>query len=69
MFDKILCSGLCWSVKKIYMFKCENHNKTENLFKNNNRIGLGSYQNRSKKVVYGFGSYHNRGQRLCEFFN
>ena len=56
MFEKILCFGLCCSVKKIYRFKCGNHNKTENLFKKkNSRIDIGCYQDQSKKVPYGFG--------------
>jgi len=59
MFEKIFCSSLCWSVKKICRFKCGNHNKTKNLFKKNSRIGLGSYQDRSKNGVYGLGSYYN----------
>jgi len=69
MFENIFCSGLCWSMKKICRFKCGNNNKTENLFKNNSRIGLGSYQDRSKRGVYGLSSYYNQGQRLCEIFN
>jgi len=56
MFEKIFFSDLCCFVKKkICRVNCGNHNKTENLFKNKSGIGLGSYQDRRKKVLYDLG--------------
>jgi len=52
MFEKIFCSGLCWSVKIICRFKCGNYNKTYNLFKKNGRIGLGSPRPKPKGSIW-----------------
>jgi len=58
----LLYSGLCWVLNKICRFKYGNNTKTEIAFKKNNILGLGSYQNRGKKVTYGLGYYSNRGK-------
>ena len=67
MFHKIFCFGLCWFLKKIYRFKCGNNHKTENIFKKNCALGLGSYHNRGKKGVYGLGSDKTEAKRSLKF--
>ena len=69
MCYKILCSSLCWFLKKICRFKCGNNYKIENVFKKNSILGLSSYHNRGKKVLYDLGLNQDRGQKLFEFLN
>ena len=64
----LIYSGLCWVLNKICRFKCGNNTKTETAFKKNSILGLGSYQNRSKKRAFGLGCNQNRGQKGIEFF-
>ena len=64
----LVYSGLCWVLNKICRFKCGNNNKSETALKKNSVLGLGSYQNRSKKCTFGLGCTQNRGQKVIEFF-
>ena len=63
----LVYSGLCWVMNKICRFKCGNNTKIETAFKKNSILGLGSYQNRSKKRAFGLGCNQNRGQKGIEF--
>ena len=60
-------SGMCWVLNKIYKFKCGNNTKTETALKKYSILGLGSYQNRSKKGTFGLGCNQNRGQKGIKF--
>ena len=63
----LVYSGLCWVLNKICRFKCGNNTKSETALKKNSVLGLGSYQNRSKKRTFGLGCNQNRGQKGIEF--
>jgi len=65
-YSVLVYSGLCWVLNKICRFKCGNNTKTETALKKNSILGLGSYQNRSKKHTFGLGCNPNRGQKGIE---